>query len=142
MWKGCMERRIVWRWPSTKKYFLASLQELKENYHALPSTMQNVPHISYQTSKVLVLYSEASVDSINGIALPSKITDEIKFLLQLGQGDISRRGSILAMLSSITHGEDEQDELDFEVDDVNYILEMEGEDDDRDYMQGCYTYYM
>ena len=104
--------------------------------------MQNVPHISYQTSKVLVLYSEASVDSINGIALPSKITDEIKFLLQLGQGDISRRGSILAMVSSITHGEDEQDELDFEVDDVNYILEMEGEDDDRDYMQGCYTYYM
>lgn len=46
------------------------------------------------------------------------------------------------MVSSITHGEDEQDELDFEADDINYILEMEGEDDDRDYMQGCYTYYI
>ena len=57
--------------------------------------MQNIPDISHQASKLLVLYLEASIDFNNDVGLPSKITDGMKNVITVGTKNISRRGSFL-----------------------------------------------
>ena len=55
--------------------------------------MQNIPDISHQASKLLVLYLEASIDFNNDVGLPSKIMDEMKNVITVVTKNISRRGS-------------------------------------------------